>query len=90
MNIYVGNLPYNVTEDELQERFAEYGEVSNVNMITDKLTGQSKGFAFVEMTKQVDAEEAIKVLNGSTLNNRELKVNQARPKEKNSYRSKRY
>jgi RNA recognition motif-containing protein len=88
MNIYVGNLPYNVTEDELQEIFAEYGDVSNVNMITDKYTGQSKGFAFVEMEKQVDAEEAIKALNSSTLKDRQLKVNQARPKT--SHRPKRY
>ncbi len=81
MNIYVGNLPYNVTEEELQEIFAEYGDVSNVNIITDKYTGQSKGFAFVEMAKQADAEEAIKVLNSSVLRERNLKVNQARPKE---------
>jgi len=81
MNIYVGNLPYSVTEDELQELFGEYGEVSNVNIITDKYTGQSKGFAFVEMTKQADAEEAIKNLNSSFLKERNLKVNQARPRE---------
>jgi RNA recognition motif-containing protein len=90
MNIYVGNLPYSVTEDELQELFAEYGEVSNVNIITDKYSGQSKGFAFVEMTKQADAEEAIKALNSSVLKDRNLKVNQARPKEDRSRRPRRF
>ena len=79
MNIYVGNLPYSVTEAELQELFGEYGEVTTVNIITDKYSGQSKGFAFVEMTRQADAEEAIKVLNSSLMKDRNLKVNQARP-----------
>ncbi len=81
MNIYVGNLSYSVTEDEMGELFAEYGEVSTVNIITDKYTGQSKGFGFVEMAKQADAEEAIKALNGSLVKGRNLKVNQARPRE---------
>jgi len=81
MNIYVGNLPYSVTEDELQELFGEYGEVTTVNIITDKYSGQSKGFAFVEMTRQADAEEAIKVLNSSLMKDRNLKVNQARPRD---------
>lgn len=90
MNIYVGNLPYNVTKDELQELFAEYGEVSEVNIITDKYTGQSKGFAFVEMAKQADAEEAIKALNSSFLKERNLKVNQARPREDRSRRPRRF
>jgi RNA recognition motif-containing protein len=79
MNIYVGNLSYQVTAEELTELFAEYGEVSTVNVIKDKFTDQSKGFAFVEMARQADAEEAIKVLNGSTLKSRNIKVNQARP-----------
>jgi RNA recognition motif-containing protein len=79
MNIYVGNLSYNVTEDELRDLFAEHGEVAKVNVITDKFSGQSKGFAFVEMVKQVDAEEAIKAVNGSSLKSRSIKVNQARP-----------
>jgi len=81
MNIYVGNLPYSVTEAELQELFGEYGEVTTVNIITDKYSGQSKGFAFVEMTRQADAEEAIKVLNSSLMKDRNLKVNQARPRD---------
>ncbi len=79
MNIYVGNLSYQVTAEELTELFAEYGEVTTVNVIKDKFTDQSKGFAFVEMAKQADAEEAIKVLNGSALKSRNIKVNQARP-----------
>ncbi len=79
MNIYVGNLSYQVTAEELTDLFAEYGEVSTVNVIKDKFTDQSKGFAFVEMVKQADAEEAIKVLNGSLVKARNIKVNQARP-----------
>jgi len=81
MNIYVGNLPYSVTEEDLNEKFAEYGEVTSVNLISDKFSGQSKGFAFVEMAKQSDAEEAIKALNESSLKGRNMKVNQARPKD---------
>jgi len=80
MNIYVGNLSYSVTEEELTELFAEYGEVSTVNIINDKFSGQSKGFGFIEMTKQSDAEEAIKALNESSLKGRNIKVNQARPR----------
>jgi len=80
MNIYVGNLSYSVTEEELTELFAEYGEVSTVNIINDKFSGQSKGFGFIEMAKQSDAEEAIKALNESSLKGRNIKVNQARPR----------
>ncbi|HEC98289.1 MAG TPA: RNA-binding protein [Nitrospirae bacterium] len=80
MNIYVGNLPYNVTEDELKELFSEFGEVTTVNIITDKFSGQSKGFGFVEMTNDSEAEEAIKALDGSELKGRNIKVNQAKPR----------
>ncbi|EDN67042.1 RNA-binding protein [Beggiatoa sp. PS] len=80
MNIYVGNLSYSMTEEELKEIFTEYGEISTVNLITDKYTGQSKGFAFVEMVKQADAETAIKELNGKTIKGMSIKVNQARPR----------
>ncbi len=80
MNIYVGNLPYNVTEDELKELFSEFGEVSTVNIITDKFSGQSKGFGFVEMPNDSEAEEAIKSLDGSELKGRNIKVNQAKPR----------
>jgi RNA recognition motif-containing protein len=80
MNIYVGNLSYNVTEDELKKLFSEFGEVTTVNIITDKFSGQSKGFGFVEMTNDSEAEEAIKALDGSELKGRNIKVNQAKPR----------
>lgn len=80
MNIYVGNLPYTITEDDLRELFAEHGEVSAVSLVSDKFTGQSKGFAFVEMPKQAEAEAAIKALNEAAVKGRNLKVNQARPR----------
>jgi RNA recognition motif-containing protein len=80
MNIYVGNLPYNTTEDELRGAFAEFGEVSSVNVITDKFTGQSKGFGFVEMPDNSDADAAIKGLNESMMGNRSIKVSEARPR----------
>ena len=67
MNIYVGNLSYNVTEEELRDIFSEYGEVSSVNIITDKYSGQSKGFGFVEMPSNSEADRAIKALNESSV-----------------------
>jgi RNA recognition motif-containing protein len=90
MNIYVGNLSYNLTGDELRALFTEHGEVSEVNVITDKYTGQSKGFAFVEMPKQSEAEAAIKALNETSIKGRNLKVNQARPRNERSQRKPRY
>jgi RNA recognition motif-containing protein len=90
MNIYVGNLSYSVTEEELRDLFAEHGEVSTVNMITDKYTGQSKGFGFVEMPTQSEAEEAIKVLNGFFMKGRNIKANQARPRNERPQRRPRY
>ncbi|MBA7685917.1 hypothetical protein ES703_94348 [subsurface metagenome] len=90
MNIYVGNLPYNVTEEELREAFSEFGEVSSVNVITDKYSGQAKGFGFVEMEKNSEAEEAIKALNESSLKGRNIKVNQAKPRDKRPQRRSRY
>jgi RNA recognition motif-containing protein len=90
MNIYVGNLPYNVTEEELREAFSEFGEVSSVNVIMDKYSGQSKGFGFVEMEKNSEAEEAIKALNESSLKGRNIKVNQAKPRDKRPQRRSRY
>lgn len=80
MNLYVGNLPYGVTEDQLRETFAAYGEVESVKVITDRETGQSKGFAFVEMPNNSEADVAIKTLNGSQLSGRAMKVNQAQPR----------
>jgi RNA recognition motif-containing protein len=90
MNIYVGNLPYSVTEEELREAFSEFGEVSSVNVITDKYSGQSKGFGFVEMENNSEADEAIKALNESSLKGRNIKVNQAKPREKRPQRRSRY
>ena len=78
MNIYVGNLSYGMTEDELREMFSTYGTVTSASIIKDKFSGQSKGFGFVEMSSQAEAEEAIKHLNGSQVKGRALKVNQAR------------
>ena len=87
MNIYVGNLPYTITEDELRGVFADHGEVATVNIITDKFSGQSKGFGFVEMPNQAEAEEAIGTLNESDVKGRNIKVNQARPREERPQRS---
>ena len=90
MNIYVGNLPYAITEDELREVFAEFGEVSRANVITDKFSGQSKGFGFVEMPNNSEADEAIKALNESSLKGRNIKVNQAKPRGDRPQRRSRY
>ncbi len=90
MNIYVGNLPYTITEDELREVFAEFGEVSRANVITDKFSGQSKGFGFVEMPNNSEADEAIKALNESSLKGRNIKVNQAKPRGDRPQRRSRY
>ncbi len=81
MNIYVGNLSYEITDDEVKDLFSPHGEISSVSIIKDKQSGQSKGFGFVEMPNQAEAEEAIKALNESEVKGRNIKVNQARPKE---------
>lgn len=81
MNIYVGNLSYEVTDDEVRDIFSPHGEITSVSIIKDKYSGQSKGFGFVEMPNQAEAEEAIKTLNESDLKGRNIKVNQAKPKE---------
>jgi RNA recognition motif-containing protein len=80
MNIFVGNLSYQTTQEDLQSVFSEYGAVERVNIVTDRMTGQARGFAFVEMTNREEAENAISVLNGSDLHGRTLNVNEARPK----------
>ncbi|MCG8341764.1 MAG: RNA-binding protein [Chlorobiales bacterium] len=81
MNIYIGNLDYGVTEDDLRDAFGEFGEVSSANIISDKFTGRSKGFGFVEMPNDAEANQAIDALNDTDLNGRSIKVNQARPRE---------
>jgi RNA recognition motif-containing protein len=80
MNIYVGNLAYSVTEDDLQKAFEAYGQVSTVNIIRDQFSNQSKGFGFVEMPEQAEAQAAISGLNGKELGGRAMNVNEARPR----------
>ena len=79
--LYVGNLSYSTTEDDLRTLFAEAGTVTSVALIKDRDTGQSKGFGFVEMSNQVEAEKAISMFNGRMIGEREIKVNLARPRE---------
>ena len=79
-NISVGNLSYQTTQDELHAAFAFYGGVERVNIVTDRDTGQPRGFAFVEMTNKAEADAAIAQLNGAELNGRAMNVNEARPK----------
>jgi RNA recognition motif-containing protein len=79
--LYVGNLPYSITESALQEMFSEAGPVSSVKMITDRDTGRSKGFAFVEMETEEAAEHAIAEINGKKLEGRALTVNEAKPQQ---------
>jgi RNA recognition motif-containing protein len=80
MNIYVGNLAREVTEDDLQEAFSAYGQIQSVAVIKDKFTGESRGFGFVEMPAKAEAQAAIEGLNGNDLKGRALKVNEARPR----------
>jgi RNA recognition motif-containing protein len=77
--LYVGNLPYSVTESALAEKFAECGTVESIKLITDRDTGQSKGFGFVEMGSDAEANAAIERLNGVDCDGRAMKVNEARP-----------
>ena len=81
MNIYVGNLSFDETETSLQAVFAAHGEVTSARIITDRETGRSRGFGFVEMSDQAQAQAAIAALNGTNQNGRDLTVNEAKPKE---------
>ncbi len=90
INIYVGNMSYDLTEDQIQELFGQYGTVSNVRIITDRDTKRPKGFGFVEMEEQEEGMKAIDAINGKEVNGRELKVNEARPKESRPRRNDRY
>lgn len=81
MNIYVGNLSFKVSDQELMEVFEEFGEVTSAKVIKDRETGRSKGFGFVEMQNDNEAQAAIDELDGSEINGRTVKVNKARPKE---------
>ena len=80
MNIYVGNLDYKVSESDLESLFSEYGTVSSVRIISDKYSGRSKGFGFVEMENNDEAKKAVSGLNGSSLKSRDLTVNEAKPR----------
>jgi len=80
--LYVGGLPYSVTEGQLQELFAAHGTVESVKVITDKFTGQSRGFGFVEMSSGGEAQKVIQALNGTQLDGRTLVVNEAKPMER--------
>lgn len=81
VKLYVGNLTYSTTEDELRTMFAQAGTVTSVALIKDRDTGQSKGFAFVEMASQAEAQKGISLFHGKALNGRDLTVNMARPRE---------
>lgn len=81
MNIYVGKLSWDTDEDGLRDAFEAYGEVSSVKIVTDRDTGRSRGFGFVEMSEDDQGSEAIEALNGSTLDGRTIVVNEARPRE---------
>jgi len=83
MRIYVGNLSYEVTEEELKQEFLAYGEAASVSIMTDKFSGRPKGFAFVEMDSKTEGEAAIEGLNGKTLKERTIVVNEARPRTEN-------
>ena len=83
MNIYVGNMSYDILENELRDIFTPFGEVSSVKIISDRDTGRPKGFGFVEMPNQEEAQNAISNLNDKEVKGRSLKVNEARPKEAN-------
>ncbi len=80
MNLYIGNLDYGIKEENLRELFEEFGEVTSVKIITDKFSGRSKGYGFVEMTSDAEADQAIESLNGKSINDRNIAVTKARPK----------
>jgi len=84
MNIFVGNLSFDTTEDQLQDLFAAFGEVKSAKIVTDNYTGRSRGFGFVEMVNKADGETAVEKLNNTTFLNRSIAVNEARPKNSDS------
>jgi RNA recognition motif-containing protein len=90
MNIFVGNLNFKVEEDDLRDIFEEYGTVSSAKIITDKFSGRSKGFGFVEMDDPESANKAIEELNGATLENRNMVVNEAKPRNNNNNNRRQY
>jgi len=86
MNIYVGNLSYNTNEGGLETIFSEFGAVDSVRIITDRDTGRSKGFGFIEMPEDSEAQAAIEALNGTELDGRTLRINEARPRNEGGRR----
>ncbi len=90
MNIFIGNLNFQTTEEQLNDLFSSYGEVASVKIITDKFSNRSKGFGFVEMPDQTEAENAIENLNDYTLDSRSIVVNESKPKEEARPRARRY
>ena len=90
MNIYVGNLPYSTTPDDLREVFAAFGEVAAARIVNDRETGRAKGFGFVEMPNNDEANKAIEALNGNDIGGRKAVVNEARPREPRQFREKRF
>ncbi|MBB3061022.1 MULTISPECIES: RNA recognition motif domain-containing protein [Microbulbifer] len=89
MNIYIGNLAYGVTSDDLNEAFGAFGEISRATVITDRETGRSKGFGFVEMPNDDEARKAIEEMNDKPLSGRNIRVNEAKPREDRSDRPRR-
>ena len=81
MNIYVGNLAYETTDEDLEAAFSEFGEITSARVISDRFSGRSRGFGFVEMPKDAEAKAAIEGMNGKDLKGRALNVNEARPRE---------
>ncbi len=91
MNIFIGNLNFQTTEEQLEDLFTPFGELTSIKIITDKFSGRSRGFGFIEMPNSAEAEKAIENLNGQVFNDRNIVVNEAKPREENnSYRSPRY
>ena len=90
MNIYCGNLSYNMTDADLEDLFAAYGTVSSASVIQDKYSGRSKGFGFVEMPNQAEAQAAIDALNETEVGGRNVKINEARPRTERTERRPRY
>lgn len=90
MKIYVGNLPWSIKDDELRDMFTTFGEVASASVIMDKFSGRSKGFGFVEMASDGDAESAMKALNEKEVGGRNLRVNEARPREERQNRKPRH
>jgi RNA recognition motif-containing protein len=90
MNIYIGNLPYSVTDGDLRDKFSEFGQVHSANIITDKFSGRSKGFGFVDMPNEGEAREAIDAMNDKDFKGRTIKVNEARPREQRPPRREQY